>query len=346
MWKGRTIILCAISLIFGNFLGDFFSIPPIAYFTATLIFALCSLYYRKRVMLVCTMILLGAASLQISRIPAPHSQSMIAAKAEELKCDISDFLETIFPEGDELAIAKALTIGDKSDLTYELKQSYKASGAMHLLALSGLHIGIIYILFSAIFSIAGGNKYLKIVRSIIILLALWGFAVISGLSNSICRAVLMITIYEIAQCTSGNKEGPAALATSAIIIVLLKPEAPRDIGFQLSYCAVIAIYTIYPLMSKMLDTRSRILRYIWNSLALSTSCQMTTGILAFCYFGTFPFYCLITNLFSIPLVTIAMYLTVGALATIKVPFLGEYLAYAARIVIHTINKIMVIISSL
>lgn len=346
MWKGRTVILCAAALLVGNFIGDWISLPPPFYFILAVVFALLSLLWQKKVLLLLTMLLLGAASLQISRIPAQRRRSYLAARSAEMKNKFSDYLATVFPEGDELEMARALSIGDKSTLDRGLKNSYKASGAMHLLALSGLHVGIIYVLLGILLSLLGGNIVCRIIRSALTLIFLWSYAFISGMSNSICRAVIMITVYELSQFTSGEKEGPSALSVSAIIITLIHPEAPREIGFQLSYCAVISIYTLYPRLKQLLNARTRVLKYVWNSLSISISCQLTTGVIAYLYFGTFPFYFMITNLLAIPLVGLSLYLTAGAVILYKIPYLGRWLAFAAKTVIHIMNEIIIIISSL
>ena len=113
---------------------------------------------------------------------------------------------------------------------------------MHLLALSGLHVGLIYALLRWLLTPLGGHRVARLLRSAVILLLLWTYALITGLSASIARAVLMITLYEISGHLSGDRDGLSALAGSALLLMLFDPESPRDIGFQLSYTAVLSTW--------------------------------------------------------------------------------------------------------
>ncbi|MBP5211032.1 MAG: ComEC/Rec2 family competence protein, partial [Bacteroidales bacterium] len=130
---------------------------------------------------------------------------------------------------------------------------------------------------------------------------------ITGLSNSISRAVIMITVYELTELFSSRKYLLRALAISALITTLFNPAAPFQIGFQLSYSAVTAICFLYPRMKGLLRVRSALMEYIWNGLSLSICCQAATAPLAYLYFGTFPRYFMITNLAAIPITGIVMY---------------------------------------
>ena len=186
---------------------------------------------------------------------------------------------------------------------------------MHLLALSGLHVGLIYGLLAWLLRPLGGYRAARWVRSLLILGLLWTYALITGLSASISRAVLMITIYEVSALLSGDRDALSALAGSALLLMLLRPELPRDIGFQLSYTAVLSILLFYPWMKTRLQTRSRLLSRVWELLSVSLCCQATCGVFAWLYFGTFPRYFLLTTLLAIPLTTFVMYAGAAAIAT-------------------------------
>ena len=192
---------------------------------------------------------------------------------------------------------------------------YRESGAMHLLALSGLHVGLIYALLAWLLRPLGGHRTARLFRSGLILVFLWTYALITGLSASISRAVLMITFYELSGLISGDRDGLSALAGSALLLTLFRPEAPRDIGFQLSYTAVLSILLLHPRLSRLLQTRSRLLTRIWELLSVSLCCQATCGVLAWLYFGTFPRYFLLTTLLAIPLATAVMYAIAASVAS-------------------------------
>ena len=234
------------------------------------------------------------------------------SKAEKLKENFSEYLDGFFGEdaaenSDETAVLKALAIGDKEGLDSGLKREYKTSGAMHLLALSGLHIGIIYAFLSFSLTFLGKGRYTRHLKRIIILSLLWGYAVVTGLGNSISRAVTMITVYELTGVMQSKKDLLRALAVSAFITTLLNPSAPFQIGFQLSYSSVLATRFLFPRMKNLMQTRSGLLEAIWNTLAMSVCCQAATAPLSLLYFGTLPRYFMITNLLAIPITGIVMY---------------------------------------
>ena len=261
---------------------------------------------------------LGAAGVQAGRMPRPGPPPALTLWAAGCKASFSAWLGTLLPAGEEQAILRALAIGDRSGLSRELRAAWRDSGAMHLLALSGLHVGLLYALLHRLLSLLGGSRPARLLRSVVVLGLLWTYALITGLSASIARAVLMITFYEISAFVTGGRDGLSALAGSAFLLVLFDPESPRDIGFQLSYTAVLSILLLHPRLKRLLHTRSRLLTRVWELLSVSLCCQATCGLLAWFYFGNFPAYFLLTTLLAIPLTTLVMYTILAASATAAV----------------------------
>ena len=284
-------------------------------------------------------VLLGAASVQIGRMPSGEGATMLSAWAEGRKAAFSVWLGSLEPEGDELAVLRALAIGDKAGLTRDLRAAYRASGATHLLALSGLHVGLVYALLAWLLRPLGGHRAARLLRSAVMLLSLWTYALVTGLSASISRAVLMITFYEISGHLSGDRDGLSALAGSALLLMLFRPETPRDIGFQLSYIAVLSILLFYPWLSSRLQARSRLLRKVWELLSVSLCCQATCGVLAWFYFGTFPRYFLLTTLMAIPLTTAVMYAIAAAAGSAGLTSLAAHLFPSADTVLSIFSSI-------
>ena len=315
MWQGRELVACTLAFLAGNVLGDFLSFPPWVFLFLSLVFACVSLRRPGWAGLLVCFVWLGAAALQLGRmppLPGPTAPTVWAAGRKEA---FSAWLGTLVPAGDEQAVFRALAIGDRDALTRDLKAAYRTSGAMHLLALSGLHVGLIYALLAWLLRPLGGHRPARLFRSSLILVFLWTYALITGLSASISRAVLMITFYELSGLISGDRDGLSALAGSALLLTLFRPEAPRDIGFQLSYTAVLSILLLHPRLSRLLQTRSRLLTRIWELLSVSLCCQATCGVLAWLYFGTFPRYFLLTTLLAIPLATAVMYAIAASVAS-------------------------------
>ena len=197
----------------------------------------------------------------------------------------------------------ALVTGDRTGLSADAMQSFRDSGAAHILALSGLHLGIIYGTLSSILSVFGNSPMAKKVRSVLIILICGLYTAATGAGASITRAFLFILIGEAASLTGRYRSTATVLMSSLFIQLLFSPSSSRDVGFQLSYAAMAGIAFIFPRFKVLWPAgRGGALRWIWNSAAMSISCQITTGPLAYLYFGTFPQYFLLTNLLALPLV--------------------------------------------
>lgn len=340
MEKGRTVVWCALVFLAGDFVGGWLTLPPELYLVMASLAAVAALLVRRPAACVLALLLLGAASVQLGRMPPQRGQSRLKQRSMAVRDDISSFMDGMMPEGDELAVMKALTIGDKSSLDRELKGSYSRSGAMHLLALSGLHIGIIYKLLDVMLFFLGGSLRLRRLKSCLIVTALWTFALITGLSPSIARASLMITVYELSSFLHSRRDGLTALGISALIITLFDPEAPRQIGFQLSFCACLSIFVLYPRLSGMLSTRSRLLRYVWQCICLAIVCQIGTGPLSYHYFHTFPRYFMITNLLTVPLVAATMYVSAASFVIFSISGDSSTVLVVLRFLLGILNGIV------
>ena len=156
----------------------------------------------------------------------------------------------------------------------------------------------------------------------------------------------MLSFYELSDCVGGGRDGPSSTAISAIVIMLLDCEAIRDIGFQLSFSAMAGIFLIFPWLSLLLKTRSKLLRYVWQTMCMSISCQASCGVVAYLYFGSFPRYFLLSNLIAIPMATAVMYSIVLSLATSFIPGAGVITSGVVRAVIHSLNNAIHLLAGL
>lgn len=206
------------------------------------------------------------------------------------------------------ALAKALITGERSEIPSEMTEAFRESGASHILALSGLHLGIIFMAMTRLLSIAGNGRKRSISRSVIILTACGFYTIATGAGPSIVRAFIFILIHETARLTHRHASTGHTLLTALIIQLALDPSSALSAGFQLSYAAMAGIAFILPWLKSFWPgeinkdkTAERNVRKLWNSLAMSISCQITTGPIAYIYFGTLPKYFLLTNLIAIPL---------------------------------------------
>ena len=299
---------------------------------------------RSRTAAVAAFVMLGAVNASIGRYPA--TEGFLKQRSALLKESISRQLDNIAGGGSEGAILSAIAIGDRSRIDRALKRDFKSSGAMHLIALSGLHIGVLYFFLTLTFAGLGQSRTARRIRKLLILTLLWTYATISGMSNSILRAVIMITVYETGELMDSSRDLLRALAISAFITTLADPDAPFQIGFQLSYGAMASICFIYPHLKALLECRTAIMEKVWSVTALSISCQAATAPLVLLYFGTFPRYFMITNFIAIPLTSAAIYLTPIALITKNLPVLGDFSQAALHLSLNLLRDAVGIIAGL
>ena len=244
-------------------------------------------------------------------------------------------------EDDVLAIISALTVGDKSKLTREIKATYNAAGVSHILALSGLHIGILSMILSWLFyplrRVCGG----KWIASFLIVGLLWGFAFLSGLSPSVIRAVTMFSAYVVASIFSEDRfSGFSALTLTAFIMLIYQPMYLFDVGFQLSFMAVLGIFLFYPLIDSLFVVRNKIVAYLWNIISLSLAAQLATLPLILYYFGTFPVYFLLSNLVVAPIAVFILSATLLALALGVFPVAANFVVQGLDFAVRTLNEVM------
>lgn len=213
--------------------------------------------------------------------------------------------------GDELAVLSALTIGDKTELSDSVRESYSVAGASHILALSGLHIGLLYtMLFFILKPITRRGNIGRCVRSVFLLVLLWAFAFFTGLSPSVVRSVSMFSILAIADMVGREPLSLNTLAVAAWLMLFCNPAWLFDVGFQLSFLAVASILLIQKPIYHLITVKSRIGKYVWGLMSVSIAAQIGTVPLVLFYFSRFSVHFLLTNLIVIPLITIILYAAV------------------------------------
>lgn len=215
--------------------------------------------------------------------------------------------------GDELATVGALTLGYKEDLDPALKQHFQASGAAHVLAVSGLHTGIIYALLMMFLTLGGRirpmyeNQIGRCIISLIIIAAMWSYAWLTGLTPSVVRAVVMVTIFETGRMFYRYGISINSIAAAAVLILLARPLDLWSVGFQLSFTATVAIVVLakecerYIHRSKWKRKSGRIVSWIIGTLIISIAAQLGTIALTMYYFGYVSTYFLLTNLIVLPI---------------------------------------------
>lgn len=239
--------------------------------------------------------------------------------------------------GQAYAVLAAMTLGDKSSLSDRLKEDYSVSGASHILALSGLHLGIIYAILSLIFL----RRRWQIASQVLILLAIWTYVFIVGMSASVVRSAVMITVYSFVSLLNRNKMSLNTLAVAAVVILIVNPLYLYDVGFQMSFAAVFFIILFYrPVLNLMPGCVMGIpvIRQIWQMMSVSLAAQIGVAPLIAFYFGRFSCYFLLTNIIVVPAATIILYGAVLMAALSFVPYLQTLLSALLLKVVVLLNS--------
>ena len=284
-------------------------------------------------------------------IPSPMERmSALAIRSGER---MKDLIASIpYPSQTTGPLVKALLTGDRGDLEKGVIETFRASGASHILALSGLHLGIIYLILSKITSPLGNSPSSRRARAIITLASAGFYTLMTGASPSIVRAFLFITIGETSKLLS-RKISPSRILLSALTIQLvLKPGVIDSTGFQLSYLAMAGIVFIYPGLEKLYPRAEGLpgqldpMRKIWSGAVLSISCQIFTAPLVWSRFHSFPKYFLITNLTALPLTSAVMVLSAATIALSGLGICPDFLVTLNDQSVQALIECLKIISSL
>ncbi len=213
---------------------------------------------------------------------------------------------------EQAAVASALLLGYKHHLQEDLVETYSNTGAMHVLAVSGLHVGIIFMILNLALTFLDKRKYwaAKWVKIVLVLTVIWGFALITGLPPSVCRAATMFSLWIVAQIFSYKTNTYNIIGASALILLFSDPYLIKYVGFQLSYMAVLAIVYLQPKIYLWLDIDNWLGDKVWQITAVSIAAQMGTLPLSLYYFNQFPLYFLLSNLVVIPAATLLLTLGV------------------------------------
>ncbi|MBZ9730720.1 competence protein ComEC family protein [Salegentibacter sp. JZCK2] len=258
---------------------------------------------------------------------------LLPVKAESPISMASNFRERIIRklsdtkiEKNELAIMQALLLGQRQDISKEIYEEYAAAGAIHILAVSGLHVGIILLILNWLFKPLNYFKNGLILKTLLLILLMWGFAILAGLSPSVVRAVTMFSFIAIGMQMRRKTSILNSLFISLFILLLVNPYFIFQVGFQLSYLAVFAIVTIQPKLFKLWEPRFKITKYFWGLLSVSISAQIGVLPLSLFYFHQFPGLFFISNLVVLPALGLILGLGFLVILFTLLNFLPDFLA--------------------
>lgn len=255
-------------------------------------------------------------------------------------------MEATFSDPKALQVAQALLIGQKKNLDSEVSDAYVTAGAMHVLAVSGLHVGIIYgffFLFVKPFKLPIATRAMYLTG---IIFLIWGYACLTGLSPSVMRAATMFSFMAMAHMKSRNSSIFNAVALSALVLLLYDPELLYAVGFQLSYGALLGILLFQPLLVRLWYPKHKLMEYIWQISTVGIAAQIATFPISAHYFNVFPTYFLLSNIVAIPGAFGVMSLGIPFMLLSNVPGVGFMLGWSTQKVIQLVNMLVFSIQEL
>lgn len=249
-------------------------------------------------------------------------------------------------DGSEFAVLAALTLGYRDALDPDLYKLYSHTGAVHILSVSGLHVGIVY---GAIMLLLGFLKRTRkeiILKAVISIIFIWAYAIITGLSPSVSRSSLMMTIVAFATCLNRRPQIYNTVLSSAFILLLFNPNVLYHIGFQLSYSAVLSIVAFQKSIYRIYTPSNKLIKGFWGLTTVSLAAQLGTAPISIYYFSQFPNYFLLTNYAAIPLSTGIIYLAIILLFVSFIPIVAGLVGFVLKWLIWLLNRSLEVILTL
>jgi competence protein ComEC len=266
-----------------------------------------------------------------------NSAVSLVAVSEVFRDKIQQSLLKFKFKTDELAVISALLLGQRQDISKELLTDYAGAGAIHILAVSGLHVGIILLILSFLFKPLEKLKNGKYLKAFCIVLLLWMFAFIAGLSASVVRAVTMFTFLAVGQSFQRKKVVVFSLISSMLFVLIVKPIFLFDVGFQLSYLAVFGIIWVQPKLVAVYKPKFLIDKKIWQLFTVSIAAQVGILPLSIYYFHQFPGLFVVSNLVIIPFLGAILIGGIVVIAMSLLDILPQFLGDTYGFVISLMN---------
>jgi competence protein ComEC len=285
-------------------------------------------------------VFIPASSWRMIGVTTSHGLRSLSVRIRER---VSGIFRSMRLGDDEYAVISALLIGDRNGLDAGLKKEFKSAGVLHILCVSGMHVGLIYVVLSFTLSFLNRKAGLKVLRTIMIITMVWLYALITGLGPSVLRAATMFSFIAAGAALRRMTGIYHTLAASALCLLVLNPGLLRDAGFQLSYAAVIGIVTLQRPLEGLIPVTGWLPRKVWAIATVTLAAQIATLPLSLLYFHQFPVFFIPANIVVLPLATLIIYSTLVCLAcsplAFIMPLLSRVPAFLTHFLIGTVNMI-------
>jgi competence protein ComEC len=293
---------------------------------------------------ICCQAFVGAEQVALMPYRDPLS---LAGMAMQVRRWASSQVRNFIEGRQEAAIVNALVLGYRETLDQEIIQAYATAGAMHILAVSGLHVGFIYLFMKLLLRPWRRRPSFAYAGFVLTLMILWSYAFITGLSPSVLRAVAMFSLLDLALLLKRKTGIYNTLAVAAFFMLLYNPFMLKMVGFQLSFLSLLGIVYLQPRLARWYQGEQRLLNWVWKLLAVSIAAQLATFPLGLYYFGQFPTYFFISNLLIVPVAGFILGLGLFMLGTSLLwPTLAAGLGWLLDRLVSLVNGVVFFTESL
>lgn len=273
-------------------------------------------------------------------------RTTLTTKAHSLQSHFSSLFSANGLSGPEYSVITAILLGNDDTMDPELKSGYASAGVSHILCVSGMHVGIIYMILNFLMKPLDYSRRLRFLKSLLLVAAVWFYATLTGLAPSVQRSASMFTFVTLGGLMRRNVNIFHSLFASMFVLLLVNPLLIFEIGFEMSYLAVFGIVIFQPRLSSLFTPKTRIGRYVWELVCVSIAAQLSTFPLSIFYFGQFPNYFLLSNLSVMSLSFVVIVSGVVLLAVSWWPALAHAVGWILTYQIRIMNTIISTINSL
>ncbi|HPS82822.1 MAG TPA: ComEC/Rec2 family competence protein [Bacteroidales bacterium] len=249
-------------------------------------------------------------------------------------------------DNDESGVVAAMLTGYRADISADMMNAYSKAGVIHIMSVSGLHVGVIYIMITAFVGLFGWFKKRKWLNVLLVLSLIWFYAFLTGLSASVLRSAVMISFVVAGTAMQRNISPYNSLAAAAFLLLVFNPGSLGEIGFQLSFVAVLGILLFQRPLYNLWHIRNKWLDKIWQLACVSMAAQLITLPFILYYFGQFPVYFLISNMIVVPLSSLVLYAGMAAVLLSWIPFVNVAVSFGTIWLTKAMNFIVITIESL
>jgi competence protein ComEC len=276
-----------------------------------------------------------------------HKSLWVKRFSNSISLYVQTVLKKYIPKQENFALADGILLGHRADIDVELYNAFAYTGILHILSVSGLHVGIIYGMLVFLLSfIKDKNKKIKIAKFVFILGFIWLFTFVTGFSAACVRAAILFSLLNYGSLNKEYVNNLNVLCGAALLQILIDPNNVFDIGFQLSYLAMLGLFIFYKPIYALYYSSNWLLDKIWSLWSASIAAQLFTVPLSIYYFGNFPTYFLLANIFAIPLSAVILWLSVALIPFSFIPFLATIIGWLNSLVISLFIKLTWFFSNL